>query len=268
MNRRFITSFGCFITLLAIGGSAYAEPQWLNSFESRYPSATELSTCGVCHNNFSSNSSRNPYGNAFKNAGGPNNPTAAFNSIANGDADGDGTSNIDEILTDNGFFPGWDCDNYLNAVNEPSDLVDFVDPSKPGCAAPTTTTTTSTTTSTTAAPTTTTSTSTTSSSTSTTTSTSTSTTTTTLPNGAKCAQPVTSGPLPVASDCLYILNTAVGAQTCEPDRCVCDPNGDHNVFASDALFCLTAAVGSPVTLECSCGATTTSSTTSTTLVGG
>ena len=36
-----------------------------------------------------------------------------------------------------------------------------------------------------------------------------------------CGQPVTTGSGPTAADCLYILKTAVGAQTCIPE-CICD----------------------------------------------
>ena len=230
MRRHYVGALACALTAFTLFGvtiDAHAKPQWLTSFTSQYPSATNLSTCGVCHTNFSNNSSRNPYGQAFASAGGKSNPSAGFAAIEDDDSDGDGTSNIDEILTETGFFPGWDCDNYTTATNEPSDLVDFVDPSRPGCLDPTTTTT--------------------------------STTTSTIPTDLKCAQPVSTGAAPVASDCLFILNAAVGTQSCEPDVCVCDPSGDGNIVATDALLCLNNAVGIPAPLDCPCGAAITTS---------
>lgn len=78
---------------------------------------------------------------------------------------------------------------------------------------------------------------------------STSSTTTTLPQA--CAQPVSTGPAPVASDCLYILNAAVGVTTCSP-ACICAPKGTLPVSATDALVCLNAAVGTAVELMCDC----------------
>jgi uncharacterized protein YkwD len=81
-----------------------------------------------------------------------------------------------------------------------------------------------------------------------------------------CSQPVSSGANPTASDCLFVLRTAVGSETCSP-ACVCNANGDAGVSASDALFCLKKAVGEDVTLNCPCvtESTTTLFTTTTTL---
>ncbi len=77
-----------------------------------------------------------------------------------------------------------------------------------------------------------------------------STTTTTL-QSPSCSQPVSFGPSPIASDCLYILNAAVGIVACDPE-CICAPKGDLPIAATDALVCLTAAVGVPVELDCRC----------------
>jgi len=66
-----------------------------------------------------------------------------------------------------------------------------------------------------------------------------------------CGQPATSGSNPTATDCLYILKTAVGAQTCSP-TCICDVNAAGGVTATDALTCLKKAVGQDVLLNCPC----------------
>ncbi|HYC54041.1 MAG TPA: hypothetical protein VEL28_03795 [Candidatus Binatia bacterium] len=71
-----------------------------------------------------------------------------------------------------------------------------------------------------------------------------------------CSQPATNGPNPTASDCAYILRSAVGLEDCE--LCVCDTNGSQSKTAADALTCLRKAVGANVNLNCpSCGPTTT-----------
>jgi len=70
-----------------------------------------------------------------------------------------------------------------------------------------------------------------------------------------CGQPVSNGAGPVATDCLFILQAAVGAQTCDP-LCPCDLNGSGgNPNATDALSCLNASVGVPGLLNCptTCG---------------
>jgi len=66
-----------------------------------------------------------------------------------------------------------------------------------------------------------------------------------------CAQPLSSGTNPTASDCLFILRSSVGLSTCSP-TCICDPNGAGGTTATDALVCLAKAVGQPVTLNCPC----------------
>jgi hypothetical protein len=70
-----------------------------------------------------------------------------------------------------------------------------------------------------------------------------------------CAQPVSEGPAPVTTDCLYILKAAVNLEVCNPE-CVCQPSGGGNgqVTATDALVCLNRVVGNPATLECPCQA--------------
>jgi uncharacterized repeat protein (TIGR01451 family) len=66
-----------------------------------------------------------------------------------------------------------------------------------------------------------------------------------------CGQPMSTGATPTASDCLFILRTAVGSQVCDP-VCICDTNGAGGTSATDALLCLKAAVAEPVTLSCPC----------------
>jgi hypothetical protein len=75
-----------------------------------------------------------------------------------------------------------------------------------------------------------------------------------------CSQPVSSGDGPLATDCLFILRAAVGSEVCATP-CVCDPSGDENITATDALRCLFVAVGTPgITMDCNCGMTTTTTT--------
>lgn len=68
-----------------------------------------------------------------------------------------------------------------------------------------------------------------------------------------CAQPLTTGAGPAASDCLFILRSAVGSSTCDP-QCVCDANAADLITATDALLCLRKAVGQDVALLCDCHA--------------
>jgi hypothetical protein len=84
------------------------------------------------------------------------------------------------------------------------------------------------------------------------------TTSTTVPGALVCGDPVDPGPLErvaapplaqiTASDALFVLQTAVGGQTCE--LCVCDVDGGGSIVASDALLTLKKAVGQDVTFSC------------------
>jgi hypothetical protein len=71
-----------------------------------------------------------------------------------------------------------------------------------------------------------------------------------------CGQPYTDGPDPSVTDALYILNGAVGLNTCPV--CPCDLNGSGTVSTIDALRDLQFVVGLVDVLECqSCSVTTT-----------
>lgn len=63
-----------------------------------------------------------------------------------------------------------------------------------------------------------------------------------------CGRPVSNGVLPVATDALYILQSAVGAKPCRLEHC--DVNSDCRVTASDSLSTLLAAIGAGNGLDC------------------
>jgi len=63
-----------------------------------------------------------------------------------------------------------------------------------------------------------------------------------------CAQPLSGGDAPLASDALAVLRRAVGSRKC--NACVCDVDSSGSVVASDALLTLKRAVGQPIALDC------------------
>lgn len=79
---------------------------------------------------------------------------------------------------------------------------------------------------------------------------------------AVCGRPVTgmtdstcSLRVPSSADCLFIFNAAAGLDRCEP-ACLCDVNAatSPGITPTDALLCLSAAVGDPAPLRCACPA--------------
>ncbi len=63
-----------------------------------------------------------------------------------------------------------------------------------------------------------------------------------------CGAPATRRSPPLASDALYALSAAVGSKPCA--NCECDTDGNGTVLTSDAQRILRNAVGQPVALEC------------------
>src|SRR5215813_4515808 len=94
----------CLATALVIAALAYAAepalalPAYLTSFEQRYPAAvgTRIDACGLCHT--AAIPELNPYGMAFQGSG------HDFAAIEAEDSDGDGFSNLAEIMALT--FPG------------------------------------------------------------------------------------------------------------------------------------------------------------------
>jgi hypothetical protein len=76
---------------------ARAVPGYLSSFEAAYPDATgsRIDACGLCHTNVPK---RNAYGTAYAGAG------HLFAPIESADSDGDGFTNLEEIVALT--FPG------------------------------------------------------------------------------------------------------------------------------------------------------------------
>jgi hypothetical protein len=130
--RFCLTFLVAILAMLFVTSNADAKSSWLQSFHNLYgTSGTELDTCGLCHVNFIRNSSLNDYGLAFRAAGGTSDQTNAFIALENNDPDKDTVSSFDEI--EQGFLPGWNCKTIEAAVNAPSYVTDYVDPSNPGC---------------------------------------------------------------------------------------------------------------------------------------
>ncbi len=133
--------------LLLCAASAQARNPIRNAFFSVYPSAqgTVLSDvpsnaahCGVCHFDFDGSGTRNAYGLAVQVAiasGQYGSTAAAIQSLDALDSDGDGYSNLIEIIDTANFgntptFPGLSASNVGNVVNvNPADLTAHLTPS-------------------------------------------------------------------------------------------------------------------------------------------
>ncbi|MCL4436828.1 MAG: Ig-like domain-containing protein [Thaumarchaeota archaeon] len=105
-----------FITvLLTTIQVATAYSSYQTAFNTKYStSGTRLDSCGLCHVNPAGGGPRNPYGQAFGNQSmHASNATQAFINIEHLDSDGDGYTNLAEILART--FPGNASDHPLAA---------------------------------------------------------------------------------------------------------------------------------------------------------
>ncbi len=93
------------------------------SFTATYPAtvSSKLNSCGVCHINPGGGGPRNPYGSAFQNNG------HSFSAIESIDSDGDGFTNIEEILALT--WPGDPSDHPAPSDTTPPIITSFVIPS-------------------------------------------------------------------------------------------------------------------------------------------
>lgn len=94
MNRKMLTVIALGLFVAAFNASA--KPGIRAAFKATYPNA-KVSDCLVCHAN-EDDYERNPYGQAVEDSG------LNFKAIENLDSDGDGVSNLAEILA--GTYPG------------------------------------------------------------------------------------------------------------------------------------------------------------------
>jgi hypothetical protein len=132
-TRFLLVLLAAILAMLFVTSNAEAKRSFLESFYARYvgSAGSRLDTCGLCHVNFRQNSALNDYGRAFKAAGGTSDQTGAFKALDGDDPDKDTVSSADEIK--DGFLPGWNCKTIELALNAPSYVTDYVDPTNPGC---------------------------------------------------------------------------------------------------------------------------------------
>jgi len=100
MRKKLILLVCMMLLALFTASMAVAFTSYTNAFNNEYGTAgtnggSTLGSCITCHNGATGNGGENPYGSAYQ---------GSFTAIENIDSDGDGFTNIDEILV--GTFPG------------------------------------------------------------------------------------------------------------------------------------------------------------------
>lgn len=124
--------------LVAVGRSAEARPTYFEIFTTRYgiEPGDNLYACGVCHYKWTGTGGRNPFGNAVEQQLYVGKPiTQALQDVEGGDADGDGFTNVDEIMN---FMtlPGYSCTNFIDATGAPIGYDTYITPMVASCLEP------------------------------------------------------------------------------------------------------------------------------------
>ena len=110
----FIKIISFFLLTLCFSGIVYSKNNYQSYIASRYPGSSLANDCTVCHAGNPSKNNVNPYGNAWKAAGG--NLTAVA-TIENQDSDGDSFTNLEEFQA--GTYPGNSTSYPTPHVNQP-----------------------------------------------------------------------------------------------------------------------------------------------------
>jgi hypothetical protein len=137
--RRMMTMLvATFALVVAWGAVAAARPTYFQVFTERYGigPADRLYACGVCHYLWTGTGARNPFGNAVEQqlyVG--KSITQALQDVEAADSDGDGFSNLDEIMN---FMtlPGYSCTNLTDAIGAPLGYDTYITPMVASCLSP------------------------------------------------------------------------------------------------------------------------------------
>ncbi len=135
--RMFALLIGA-VTLAAWTATAHARPTYFEIFTSRYNinSGDNLYACGVCHYKWTGTGARNPFGNAVEQqlyVG--KTITQALQDVENDDTDGDGFTNVDEIVNYM-TLPGYSCSNFTDAIGAPVGYDTYITPMVASCLEP------------------------------------------------------------------------------------------------------------------------------------
>ena len=119
--------------------AAHARPNYFEAFTTYYGIAPDAPNyaCGNCHLRWGGTGARNPYGTAVEQQLyiGAKPIIDAIRDIENLDTDGDGFTNVDEIV-DYGTLPGFSCSNYTIATGTPSYFQSLITPLVATCLEP------------------------------------------------------------------------------------------------------------------------------------
>ncbi|HYB97689.1 MAG TPA: hypothetical protein VEC57_01005 [Candidatus Limnocylindrales bacterium] len=134
-----IARAGVAVLALACGaGVAQARPTYFDNFKAHYgvAEASNLDTCGVCHFRFTGSGARNSFGTSVEQQlylG--KSVVQSLTDVENADSDGDGFTNAQEII-DYMTLPGFNCDNFMQAVGAPAGYDTYITPLVDSCLEP------------------------------------------------------------------------------------------------------------------------------------
>jgi hypothetical protein len=126
------------LVTLAVAGGADARPTYFQVFTERYDivSGDRLYACGNCHLKWTGTGARNPFGSAVEQQlyiG--KSISQALADLEPMDTDGDGYSNLDEIVTFE-TLAAYSCDDFYLAQGAPIGYDTYITPNVPSCLEP------------------------------------------------------------------------------------------------------------------------------------
>ena len=127
-----------FVLTMLMPAAAVARPLYFENLTAMFgiQEGDRLHACGVCHERWKGTGPRNPFGTLVEQqlyVG--KSIRDAITAVLPADADGDGTSNGDELTVFH-TLPGYGCDNFDIAVDPPVDFHSVLVPNVPTCLEP------------------------------------------------------------------------------------------------------------------------------------
>lgn len=137
--RSFLQGLVVLACAVLVPALAHARPNYFEAFTTYYGIAPDAPNyaCGNCHLRWGGTGARNPYGTAVEQQLyiGAKPIIDAIRDIENLDTDGDGFTNVQEIV-DYGTLPGFSCGNYTIALNTPVYFQSLITPLVATCLEP------------------------------------------------------------------------------------------------------------------------------------
>jgi hypothetical protein len=138
VRRGLLLLLAAALAALLPRGAALARPAYFDVFTSKYGlvEGDRTYACGNCHYKWTGTGARNPFGSTVEQQIYLGKPISqAIDDAVVEDPDGDGFTSLEEITIWR-TLPGYNCENFVDAIDPPADWHSFITPGVESCLEP------------------------------------------------------------------------------------------------------------------------------------